>query len=259
MGELILCSQALAKLPYELKDTPLHIYSLEELSYYIEKQMYLLDTEFMDWGLCDWIEKELGLIGTAQKLREICKSKGRLSDFVACILEETGYYTKQEQSRIVSTLQEMEQKSKYECRKMKADRYMENHWYVRAVLEYRKLLQSEEKDAELIGKVWHNLGCAYARLFLFDAAAECFEQAYKRNENPESLWEYLYAYLCGKNEEGFRRAATEYELDGKTLGELLNRLREARKTEDLSPIIEKEGICEQLIGWKTEYLTNYRV
>ena len=61
MGELILCNHALASLPYYLEAVSLNLYSLEELSYYIEHNLYLLDTDFMCYELCGWVERELGM------------------------------------------------------------------------------------------------------------------------------------------------------------------------------------------------------
>ena len=59
MGELILCNQTLAALPYYFENVSLNVYSLEEICYYLEKNLYLLDSDFMSEELCVWIEKEL--------------------------------------------------------------------------------------------------------------------------------------------------------------------------------------------------------
>ena len=42
MGELILCRQSIAANPYFIEDGALNVYSLEELSYYIARNVYLL-------------------------------------------------------------------------------------------------------------------------------------------------------------------------------------------------------------------------
>ena len=60
MGELILCKQSIAANPYFIEDGALNIYSLEELSYYIVHNVYLLNTEFASKELCRWIGGELG-------------------------------------------------------------------------------------------------------------------------------------------------------------------------------------------------------
>ena len=48
MGELILCSQQLAAMPYYIENVSLNVYSLDELCYYIKNNTCLLDADFMD-------------------------------------------------------------------------------------------------------------------------------------------------------------------------------------------------------------------
>ena len=47
MGELLLCHETIAALPYYIEETGINIYSMEELSYYISGNVYLLDHSFM--------------------------------------------------------------------------------------------------------------------------------------------------------------------------------------------------------------------
>lgn len=270
MGELILCSQALAALPYYLESASLNIYSLEELSYYIENNLYLLGTEFMSEELCNWLEKELGLKETAQKLQDICKKNGTLSEFVLCMLGESGYCTRQKLQQIKTALQEMEHKSAYECGKLRADRYLQNHKYVNGINEYRKLLATEEeKNPVLVGDVWHNMGCAYARLFLFREAADCFQKAYERNENPESLRECLSAWRCLGEQTEFQRVAAEYGLAEAEVTELKNRIHEASGMEEIREFEQRMNtlfennhereIHAQLDAWKDTYRKNCKI
>ena len=42
MGELILCSQQLAAMPYYIENVSLNVYSLDELCYYIKNNTCLL-------------------------------------------------------------------------------------------------------------------------------------------------------------------------------------------------------------------------
>ena len=51
---------------------------------------------------------------------------------------------------------------------------------------YQKLLESPEVSGLLEGNIYHNLGTAYARQFLFEEAAKCYEMAYEKNQNPAS-------------------------------------------------------------------------
>lgn len=270
MGELILCNQALAALPYYLESASLNIYSLEELSYYIEHNLYFLGPEFMNEELCGWLEKELGLKETAKRLRDICGRNGTLSEFVLCMLSESGYCPAQKLQEIADTLREMEHKSKYECGKIRADRYMENGRYVNSIYEYRKLLKTEEeKNPILTGNVWHNMGCAYAKLFLFKEAADCYSNAYELNKNPESLRECLFAYCCLQDKAGFEKMAEKYGLSGEEKGEISNQIHETSRMEEIREFEQRmnglfqaeneQEINAQLDVWKETYRKNCKI
>ena len=89
MGELILCNQEIAAMPYYLESVSCNVYSLEELSYCIETQLYLIDAEIMNEELCDWIEKELKEKELAKRLKEIIQKEGSFVDFVELLLRES--------------------------------------------------------------------------------------------------------------------------------------------------------------------------
>lgn len=59
MGELILCSHPIAAMPYYIDNISLNVYSLEELCYYIENHLYLIEADFMSEELCLWIGQNL--------------------------------------------------------------------------------------------------------------------------------------------------------------------------------------------------------
>lgn len=130
MGELLLCHETIAALPYYIEETGINIYSMEELSYYISGNVYLLDHSFMCESLCTWVEKQMHRVELAQKLRENIRTEGKLSDFVFAILQDTAYCTMKEMQEIVFAVRQMEQKSDFERDKIRADQLMEkeNIW-----------------------------------------------------------------------------------------------------------------------------------
>ena len=50
----------------------------------------------------------------------------------------------------------------------------------------------------LEGNIWHNLGTAYAGLFLFEDAAFCYQKAYEKNQNPVSMKQHKEAVELAK-------------------------------------------------------------
>jgi tetratricopeptide (TPR) repeat protein len=269
VGELILCNQKLATLPYYLEDVSVNVYSLEELSYYIESNRYLLGTEFMKEELCNWIEKELGLVTLAEQLRSLCREDGTLSEFVGLILQESAYCSKETVKLVLHTLQEMENKSDFECGKIRADRYMEAHKYINGIYEYRRLLKTEEKNGILLGNVWHNLGTAYARLFMFEEALACYCSAYEHNQNPESIRECLYVCRCMHDEKRFQKIAESYQVSAEEqetiTGDLsaLCRMDEIRQFEETLEEMFSTGAVQDMSAllekWKGNYRKNCRI
>ena len=61
MGELLLCNEPIAAMPYYMESIGMNIYSIEELCYYISTNTFLLDKDFMYEELCSWFEKEAHL------------------------------------------------------------------------------------------------------------------------------------------------------------------------------------------------------
>ena len=216
MSELLFCHAPIASLPYYIEGLGINIYSMEELCYFIAGNVFLLDDSFMNEELCTWIEKQMGAYKLAENLRNVIHARRRLSVFVDLILEDTCYYSKAEIDNIVSVLEQLEQKTGFECSKMRADQLMEKEKYLAAIYAYRKLLESEEAketDALLKGNVWHNLGTAYARLFLFGEAAACYENAYELNQTYESVREALLCYCYMDDEEKLQQKCAQYYID----------------------------------------------
>lgn len=255
MGELILCNQTIAAMPYYLENASLNVYSMEEICYYIENELYLLDADFMDEELCIWFERELGLKKLSERLRQVIYQGGTLLEFVEPILAECGYCSEASVKHILKVVEEMQNKSAFECGKIRADRFMENKKYDNAAMEYRRLLAMEEeckKQPVLTGNIWHNLGVSYAGLFLFEEAAECFLGAYALNQNQESLNEALAAFRCKKDAAGGEQVRKAYgisEEEYRTLSE--GWTKSSRATE----ITEFEQQLDALFAQGQELLT----
>lgn len=273
MGELLFCNETIAAMPYYVEGISVNLYSLEELCYYIAHNTYLLERDFMSEELCTWLDKELKLVGLSDKLREILRGEGRLSEFVETILNSCGYCTKQEIKTILEVILELEEKSDFECSKIRADRLMEREKYLSCIYEYKRLLESEDAKNEnqlVVGNIWHNLGTAYARLFLFGEAVLCYREAYARNQSAESLKEELFAYRCMHDESGFLRTAAENRMDDTALQavkEELSALSRGEGTvqfeERMEKLVEMKeqgnsakyqlAIQEIIINWKEDY------
>ena len=279
MGELLICNEPIAAMPYYIEGISWNVYSLEELCYYIENNTYLLEKDFMTEELCTWIGQEVHNLTLAERLRDIMRMDGRLSEFVLALLIECGYCPRDTIKSVVTLIREMEEKSDFECNKVRADRLMEKEKYLSSIYEYKSLLESNEageQKKELIGNIWHNLGTAYARLFLFGEAAHCYEKAYKYNSNEESLKECILAQHCLHEEEGLQHALEKYQIQEHLLEEIRKEIDFVNDNEMIKTFENRlqmisalnvpshraeyhKAIAEIIFNWKEEYRRICRV
>ena len=96
MGELLLCSQEIASVPYYIETISLNVYSLEELCYYLKHNIDLVEPELMDEELCRWIRTELKMEELAERLLTRMREGGSLSEFISSIVKECSYCTAEE-------------------------------------------------------------------------------------------------------------------------------------------------------------------
>lgn len=182
MGAVKICVHGMAKTPFYVESTGVRLYSIEELSYFLYENIYLIDEQLVDEKLYLWLEKELGLEKLAEKLRNGKASGNHVYNQVMSILQASEYYSEEALSKLSEKIREISGLQTQERMKAKADELSGNGNYWSAVLEYEKLLsirQSNRLSVEFYAKVWNNLAGCYARLFLFEKAAACFENAFQ--------------------------------------------------------------------------------
>lgn len=217
MGKLLLCCHGQASTPYSIANEALHIYSLEELCYYLRENIDLLEPSFMEDGLIAWIETELGEAKLAGELFQIKSDGAGLTKFVDAIFSSCNYCTKEEAAALEETLEKFADKSELQRKKMRLDRLLEKKRYRACILGYEALLQDPGVSGAFAGDICHNLGTAYARLFQFQRAADCYQQAYKRNHHPLSLAQSEQALRLAEGE--LPEAEGEMQIDARMLEE----------------------------------------
>lgn len=228
MSGYILCQTRRAGTPYFIENISMNIYSLEELCYYLEHNLYLIDQTILNEGLCSWIQEELKLPALAAKLRPKMGKFASAEDLVYPVFKEINYLTYEELKVLNTRLQKFDEEAPAMREKRKGDALIENKMYVHAIQVYQKLLV--RKDLEEIREgltecIYHNLGCAYSYLFQMDKAIECFRRAYEGGRSTEALETYLTAFSMSHSEE-------EYENMAKTLGveeEILTAVQNRKK------------------------------
>lgn len=196
MGTVKLCVHESAKTPYYVEATGIHLYSIEELAYYLYENIYLIDERIIDEKLYDWLETGPGFTGLAEKLRNGRNTGIHVYNQVMAILQASEYYSEEELSKLSEKIKAISELQTQERMKYKADELLQNGNYWAAITEYERLLsirQNSRLSVEFYARVWNNLAGCYARLFLFEKAAGCFESAYRFHKIPEYQERAYYA------------------------------------------------------------------
>ena len=265
-----LCTGSYGEKPLKLYKINKGIYSMEELCYYLCENIYLLDRDLMTEELIDWIDRQCAMEVLAKRLRELLHFGGSLAAFVSMILEECYYKKPEEIKRFQDILRENENLSVYERKKNRADYLLKEQKYILAAQEYEKLFREiDGRDPQLEGRILHNMGCTYGKLFLFEMAAGYFMEAYNRTGEADEMRGFL---LCKRMEldkeeyieftsskEGYYEAALELEKEMEQSEKAYWESDERKRLDEMK--IRKEGtgashqaMEELLEQWKEEYL-----
>ena len=251
MGAVKICVHKSAKTPFYVETTGIHLYSIEELAYYLHENIYLIDERMVDEKLYYWLENELNLPMLAEKLRNGSSTGSHLYNQVMSILQVSEYYSEKELEELSKKIQSISAMQTQERMKCKADELYANENYWAAITEYERLLsirQNLRLTVQFYAQIWNNLACCYAKLFLFEKAANCFENAYQFQKIPEYKEKAYYARKLadhGREEaeelaeakvtEEFKRAAKEKleDISRKSM-------EECRKAEGIAFLQERE-------------------
>lgn len=80
---------------------------------------------------------------------------------------------------------------------------------------------------QFIGEIYHNMGCAYARLFQMEEAIRCFEIAYGKLHTMGAVKSLLYAVYMEHGVDAFVEKAKELEVDEARQEEIYVEVEEA--------------------------------
>ena len=242
-----------------------HLYTIEELCYFLETHTYLIDHDWMGEELFAWLERELQYKELAGKLRQLYRNTKDVFQCAELILRASGSYGEQDLERIHGLLEAIKGKTGMERRKMRGDLLLDEKKYRQAAYIYMELLQPEyarQMTEELRGNIMHNLGVVYARLFLFPEAAKMFAGAYHLRKNDQTR----QAYLCAMNYQGEDDSLEEQgmDLNFAAMRDALNYLTEIsdrpeyyverRKASQAAEAFDWKSKQEELVSrWKSEY------
>ncbi len=278
MAELSLCKGSLATTPYYLSDLGVNVYSIEELCYCLSGNAHILDKDLLDEKLCKFIDKQCNLPDLAEELKQMLDEDKSVGEFVTTILLRTEYLSEDEVRDVKQILLDNARLDFAQKRKARGDSLLRNKKYTLAIEEYQYLLQHVDKaeDTELYAAILHNIGTAYAYMYLFEKAAYYYREASDLTDSIESKEQYLMATRLTLHKEKYDRLILRYGFDEKFLAELDRKMEESRSraetaesSQELAQIKELRAkgkitecykeIDNTLSSWKQEYRRNMSV
>ena len=260
---LILCKTIEAKKPYEIKNMGHSISSLEEFCYFLYNNIYLISPDIICKDLLDYISDELHEPKLSDSLNNMIERSASLSDMISFILKYVDYYSPEEINKLRGIIDSIKTKSIHERLFARANNLFQNGCIISALNNFELIIndkRDEKLDDEFYGKVYHNMGVAYARLFLFKKAFECFMEGYEYSKSEESKKEALVASYLYESQNGTAliepddedRFVINHEMEtlmnNAVLAPSYDVVKDVLKTNDMTMI---EGLVK---SYKDEYL-----
>lgn len=238
----ILCIGSYAKKPYHIEKVGRNVYCIEELCYCIVQNAFLLDEENFDEELFDWIDKECSLTRLSDELRSMSSKRCSVAALAGTILDYVGYNTRGEVDKTEEILRENAGLDVYAKKLQRADFLMKSGRFAMAFSEYNFLLSNTPGiDSELRARIEHNEGVMYARLFLFDRAAEMFLAAYNDSGDKESYYQYLSAVRMNLSNKEYISFIADNEEAYEASMEVEKRMKEAQELYQASEVKQRIG------------------
>ena len=148
--------------------------------------IYVISKDFFSDSLISFISEETGEKNLAARLKSLKDGNSNLAEMVITLFMYVDYYTVEEIEAIKGVLETLNSQNVSERLKTRGDTYLENGCYYSAIRNYQKIIDSPVDTtlpAYFYAKVYHNIGVAYAKLFIFDQAETYFNEAFtKKND-----------------------------------------------------------------------------
>ena len=268
MGKIILCRGKKADTPLTVLQTGVKLYTAEELCYYIYNNIYLIGQDFIDDNLISFLD-ETGEKELAERVRKLKETGGSLAQIFVIILKTIDYYSVAEIEQLKGILNTLGKQSVCERLKARGDGYLNAGYYFASVRCYESIIK-DYKGKDLLAAdyaiVYHNLGTAYARMFMYDKAVIYYDEAYRTGQHEESKKCSIAALIMAKKDKepvNVDVDEDEYVVQ-KELETLMDNARysdEYRELEDIARLKAdgnlaqyNRAVDERLDRWRTAYI-----
>jgi len=219
--------------PLDMKMSGTRLFSLEELCWYLSKNVYVTTYDLFDEKMFFWMDKITGSHSLALAIANY-KSAGKpLKEIVRLLLNAVDYLDNGEIARVYNKLTEMENQNPLEQMRLAADNYNRYGHYMSALKNYHHVVYQmthdyeDEMTKQFKADTWHNMGIAFLRLHNLKCAAECMKHAFEAVKTQEFLAPYMYVLELMGDHEKILTLIRQEEIAPDISDAMLNRYKEA--------------------------------
>lgn len=239
--------------PLDMKMSGTRIFSLEELCWYLSKNVYITTYDLFDEKMFFWMDKITGSHSLALALTNYKAAGKPLKEIVRLLLNAVDYLDNGEIARIYNKLTEMEHQNPLEQMRLAADNYNRYGHYMAALKNYHHVIYQmthdyeEEMTRQFKADTWHNMGIAFLKLHNMKCAAECMENAFESVKNREFLASYIYVLELKGDHEKILSLMRQENVDSDISDAVFNRYKEVENQCEKSEANRKvqEGLALQ--------------
>ncbi|MCI6676631.1 MAG: hypothetical protein MSG78_07015 [Clostridiales bacterium] len=189
MGQYLL-GGAVAKIPYVTKELNISIYTAEELCYYIYHNLTVLEDDFIQNDLVEFIRTQLSMPVLAERMERYYQSQRDRDMMLVLILREVAYYSEKDIVDFQEQLVALRRMNPLDRKREQADLFADKGNFQKAIRIYEKIL-NDKRDLKLgsgfYGRVYQHMAVCYAGLFRYDETMKCLSLSYKEAKSAEVL------------------------------------------------------------------------
>jgi tetratricopeptide (TPR) repeat protein len=253
MGKVYLCQGHLAKQPLFVHSAGIHLYSAEELCYFLVNYLSVVDESFFNAEFFEFITTQLKMENLAKELTKYNPST-QLPQMILFTVQSCGYLSVVELRKFKEGLRLKSEAKPWEVIKSRADFLASEGHHYKALELYQSILkeQNEEVSSDFLGRVYFNKAMSHWQLFEFEKALRAMEMAYRLLKNTEAMknWYFLHLQnpqikigkelLEGIGSENQKKWKEEWKQQEREVDEVVAQMSFA----------DRESILEK---WKEEY------
>lgn len=175
--------------------TGVRVNTIQQLCWYIQSNIDILDEHTYDAGLFAWMDRVTG----DKSISDYVRMGGSCREMTRRLLSSVDYFSNNEVSMIADRLAQLEKLPANDRGKMTADNCMRNGKYLAALKQYHHLIcHMGDETPAWQAAVWHNMGLASLKLHNKAQAADCMKKARDVSGSEQDTLDYLrMLYVCG--------------------------------------------------------------